>query len=235
MTTILEDLLPRQERTTMAENIYEDIKQLLLSGAIPPGEKLTLRGLADIFGASPMPVRDAVARLVIEGALEMLPNRSVRVFKPSLAEFREIVTLRCCLEGLATACATERLDDETLARIAECVERYEQAGHQEKINTEFVIASNRELHFTLYRVCEMPRLVSMIENIWTQIAPLFALSMSIQERGTEHWESFGHHRRLLEALMRRDPEAARQAVVDDIRDAAIYIESVQVFKEHRER
>lgn len=229
MNVSLETLLPRQERTTMAEHIYEDMKQLLLSGAVPPGEKFTLRGLAQVFGASAMPVRDAVARLVIEGALEMMPNRSVRVFKPTLAEFREIVTLRCSLEGLATERAVAHMDEATLARIIDCAQRYEHAGHQEKVDTEFVIASNRDLHFTLYEVCAMPRLVSIIENIWTQIAPLFALSMSIRERGTEHWESFGHHRRLLEALERRDAEAARQAIVADIRDAAVYIESAQAF------
>ena len=52
----------------MADKVYLDIKRLLLSGAIPPGEKVTLRGLAQGIGTSPMPVRDAVTRLVIEGA-----------------------------------------------------------------------------------------------------------------------------------------------------------------------
>ena len=70
----------------------------------------------------------------------------------------------------------------------------------------------------------MPKLISMIENIWIQIAPLFALSMSTQGREVDRWESFSHHDRLLDALMARDGEAAKQAVIADIRDAATYIE-----------
>jgi DNA-binding GntR family transcriptional regulator len=70
----------------------------------------------------------------------------------------------------------------------------------------------------------MPLLVTMIENIWLQIAPLFSLSMSSKDRKSESWESFSHHDTLLQALRRRDPDGARDAVVADISDAAAFIE-----------
>lgn len=224
MNNVLEGLLERQERTTMAEKVYDDIKRLLVSGAIPPGQRLTLRGLAKVLGTSPMPVRDAVTRLVHDGALDMLPNRSVQVFKPTLAQFREIVVLRCCLEGLAAHEATGRLDAATLKKIVASARRYERAGHQKKVDTAAVIESNRELHFLIYRASGMPMLVSMIDNIWTQIAPVFALSMSVKDRTIEDWESFRHHERLIEALRTGDANAARDAVVADISDAAEFIE-----------
>lgn len=224
MNKVLESLLERQERTTMADKVYEDIKRLLISGAIPPGERLTLRGLAKVLGTSPMPVRDAVTRLVNDGALHMLPNRSVQVFKPTLEQFREIVTLRCCLEGLAAHHATGKVDAATMKSIAASAAKYERAGHQKKVDTAAVIETNRELHFLLYRASGMPMLVNMIDNIWTQIAPVFALSMSVKERTIDDWESFRHHKRLIEALTDKDPDAARDAVVEDIRDAAEFIE-----------
>ncbi|KAG1244152.1 hypothetical protein G6F65_021971 [Rhizopus arrhizus] len=82
--SILEGLLDKQERVTVADQIYQQTRQLLMSGAVPPGEKITLRGLAAALNTSPMPVREAVNKLVAEGALEMLPSRGLRVPKPSL-------------------------------------------------------------------------------------------------------------------------------------------------------
>jgi len=225
MTSVLEGLLERQERTTMADKVYEDIKRLLISGAIPPGERLTLRGLAKVLGTSPMPVRDAVTRLVNDGALDMLPNRGVRVFKPTLNQFREIVTLRCCLEGLAACEGAKRIWSSTLKRIEVSARAYERLGHQAKTDTPKLIELNREMHFQLYNASGMPMLVSLIDNIWTQIAPVFALSMNVKERTVDDWESFRHHERLLEALREKDGDAARDAVVNDIQDAAKFIEN----------
>src|SRR5690606_40473855 len=102
--------------------------------------------------------------------------------------------------------------------------QYECAVHQKQVDHAAVNETNRELHFLLYRASGMPMLVNMIANIWTQIAPVFALSMSVKERTIDDWESFRHHKRLIEALTDKDPDAARNAVVEDIRDAAEFIE-----------
>ncbi|MBB1596527.1 GntR family transcriptional regulator [Achromobacter sp. UMC46] len=222
--SILEGLLDKQERVTVADQIYLQTRQLLMSGAVPPGEKVTLRGLAAALNTSPMPVREAVNRLVAEGALEMLPSRGLRVPKPSLPKFREIVRIRCCLEGFAAAEAVKVISDETVARIERHAQDFDKLGHQRKIDTLKTIEANRNLHFTLYEAAAMPLLVTMIENIWLQIAPLFSLSMSSKDRQSESWESFSHHDALLAALRRRDAEGARDAVVADISDAAAYIE-----------
>lgn len=222
--TILEGLLNKQERVTVADQIYQRTRQLLMSGAVPPGEKVTLRGLAAALNTSPMPVREAVNKLVAEGALEMLPTRGVRVPKPSLTKFREIVRIRCCLEGFAAAEAAKVIDDATVVRIERYAHEFDKLGHQRKIDTLKTIDANRNLHFTLYEAAGMPLLVTMIENIWLQIAPLFSLSMSSKDRKSESWESFDHHDHLLQALRRRDAEAARDAVVADISDAAAFIE-----------
>ncbi|AEC21977.1 GntR family transcriptional regulator [Pusillimonas sp. T7-7] len=226
MSNTLEGLLLRQERTTMADKVYLDIKRLLLSGMIPPGQKVTLRGLAKSIGTSPMPVRDAVTRLVIEGALNMLPSRGLRVYKPTLHEFHEIVKLRCCLEGYATKEAVAVMDQKTVNKIKASIRKFDRLGHKKEMDMAAVIEANRDIHFALYAAAGMPRLETIIENIWTQIAPLFALSMNRADRRSEKWESFAHHDDLLLALLARDGQAAQDAVVADIRDAAAYIERI---------
>ncbi|MHA3904627.1 GntR family transcriptional regulator [Castellaniella sp. WN] len=224
MDGVLESLLQKQERVTVADQIYNETRQLLMSGAVPPGEKVTLRGLAAVLNTSPMPVREAVNRLVAEGALEMLPSRGLRVPKPNLSKFREIVRIRLCMEGFAAAEATRVIDDETVSDIQGYADEFQRLGRQSRIDVLKTVEANRNLHFCLYRASGMPMLVSMIENIWLQIAPLFSLSMGSRDRKSDSWESFGHHDDLLRFLRLRDPEGVRDAVVADISDAASYIE-----------
>ncbi|WP_299361194.1 GntR family transcriptional regulator [uncultured Paracoccus sp.] len=224
MTSAFDGLVKRQPRTTIADEVYEDIRRLLMTGAIPPGEKITLRGLAALTGTSPMPVRDAVRRLVTEGAFDLMPSRGLRVHKPSLFEFREVVKIRLALEGLATEEAVAHLTAKDIDRIAALVARYEAVGKAEPLDPVQVIDANRRLHFALYEASRMPVLVNMIETIWLKVSPIFSLSMSSKDRRADAWESFDHHRRLLVALERRDAAMARLAVVSDIQDAACYIE-----------
>ncbi|RUR32671.1 GntR family transcriptional regulator [Vreelandella nanhaiensis] len=230
MANKIEGRLGRYQRKSLADQVYLDLKKLLLSGAIAPGEKVTLRGLAESIGTSPMPVRDAVRRLVSERALEMLPNRTLCVPTPSLAQFREIVAIRCSLEGLATEAAAVKLPSAALAEIYGAKDRYEAIARAEVVSTEDMVEANRELHFTLYSESGMPVLVSIIEGLWVQVAPVFSLSMSTKVREVENMESFHHHLRLVAALECRDAAAARDAVVADIQDAAHFIEHAGVLR-----
>ena len=69
--------MPRLQRNTLNEEVYEQLKQALMTGRIAPGATMTIRSLAASFGISPMPVREALRRLVAEHVLFLLPNRSV--------------------------------------------------------------------------------------------------------------------------------------------------------------
>ena len=69
--------VPKLSRSTLNEEVYEELKQALISGKIAPGSTMTIRSLAQSFGISIMPVREALRRLVAEHVLVLLPNRSV--------------------------------------------------------------------------------------------------------------------------------------------------------------
>ena len=79
------------ESTTVAARVYQELKDYLAAGQLMPGQKLTLRELASALGVSPMPVREAVGRLTAEGALEVLPNRRIRVPLMAKAKFSEVL------------------------------------------------------------------------------------------------------------------------------------------------
>src|SRR5918998_5251248 len=91
----------RLERVTLGERVHAELRDRLMSGELAPGQKMSLRSVAETLGVSIMPVREAVARLVSDGSLEVLPNRAVRVPLMNLARFRELTIVRLAVEGFA--------------------------------------------------------------------------------------------------------------------------------------
>jgi DNA-binding GntR family transcriptional regulator len=210
-------------RTTAADNVYTKLRMLLLTGAMPPGQKLTLRGLADQFGTSMMPVRDAVRRLTAEGGLQMFANRTVRVNAPTAAQFAEIIKIRCALEGLAAENACRQITPAELHKLRHHAQRFDKEGHKPRPNPTLLARVNRELHFGVYRAARMPLLLEMIEGLWIQVAPAISSTLRHATRGITQWESFDHHAKLIDSLTRRDTVRARQAVMADIRDTGNFI------------
>ena len=98
------------QRETLGERVTGELRALLVAGRLAPGEKLSLRRVAEALGVSMMPVREAVSRLAADRALEVLPGRAVRVPVLSLAQFRELTRLRLVVEGFAAEEASAQGD-----------------------------------------------------------------------------------------------------------------------------
>src|SRR5262249_18516943 len=94
------------EYKTLNDRAYDEIKKGLMAGKISPGQPVVIRTLAENYGISATPVREALQRLVAERLLEMLPNRSIAVPELSAEKFVELVRIRTALEGLAAELAT---------------------------------------------------------------------------------------------------------------------------------
>jgi DNA-binding GntR family transcriptional regulator len=213
-------------RQTVADNVYQQLKILLLDGEVHPGERMTLRTLAQTLNTSPMPVREAASRLVSEGAWLSSPNKGFFVPEPNIVQLREIVTIRCHVEGLAALHAAINITAEELVTLESHVLEFDRLGSAEEKDVRRIIQANRKLHFLVYNASRMPMLVKIIESIWLKVAPIFAQTMHKQGRELQAWSSFSHHRNLLHAIQHQDAIRAQQAIVADIADAAAYIETV---------
>src|SRR5688500_16434787 len=110
--------MPKLQRNTLNEEVYQQLKQALMTGRIAPGSTMTIRSLAASFGISPMPVREALRRLVAEHVLVLLPNRSVSLPIITRERFREITRIRTSLEGLAAEEATPLVTPDVAQRMA---------------------------------------------------------------------------------------------------------------------
>lgn len=211
----LELEMPKLQRNTLNEEVYQQLKHALMTGRIAPGSTMTIRSLAKSFGISPMPVREALRRLVAEHVLVLLPNRSVSLPIITRERFREITRIRTSLEGLAAEEATPLIAADTIKRMAAINDEMERPGSTK--GPEYLV-KNREFHFCLYQSSRLPTLVKIIEALWLQIGPL--LTIQQEEFSTEAVIVQTQHRRLLKALKKGDAAEARDAIVNDIEDAA---------------
>lgn len=216
---------------TKGDTAYDRIAALLTSGRVAPGERLSLRDLAERLGTSTMPIRAAVARLAEDGALEVSPNRAVRVPVMSRARFVELADLRQQLEGLAAeraALAATKADIAAIARIerafAATVASRQPDGGQ-------AVALNRDLHFAIYAAARMPLLQGAIERLWLLAGPVLNLDMRADPRRLAHTPAPRYHAEALAALRARDGTTARAAIAGDIAEAAAFILARGVLKE----
>ena len=202
-------------RDTLQAQAYNKLREALMTGMIIPGCDLTLRATAETMGTSPMPVRDAVRRLEIEHALVARSNRTLGVPEMTYAALIELREVRVALEGLAAEKAALLI---TAGELDIVERRYrEMAAAAEAGDHAGYLRANWAFHSAVYRASRSQFLVSIIEPMWMRIGPYVRLMLP-DRAGLVG--SLGNHLRVLEALRRRNPAAARQAIGQDIWDSA---------------
>lgn len=217
---------------TLSARVYQDLRELIISGQLQPGERLTLAGMATALGTSVMPVREALNKLAADDALEILPNKSVRVPLITRARFQELVVIRLVVEGLAVETAATRITAAQLRTLAglEQAFRREIALSQPDVNQ--IIQINKRFHFTAYAAAQMPVLMGLIEGLWLRIGPVLNLDLRNQgSRRRSDLPSVTAHSALLQAMRAGDGVAARTALASDINSAAEVILSGNGLKE----
>ena len=195
----------------VAARVHEWLRLQLMRSRFRPGEKLKLRNLAEELGVSPTPVREALGRLVSEGALEQVDHRSARVPVLSDERLREVCELRSDLEGKAAARAAELAGPADADRLAAIHGRMS-AARVEGRGTEMLV-ENERFHMELCALARMPVLLRLVEGLWLQCGPLnAALSrMRFLHRPEEH-----PHNEVIRGIRRGDGALARLAIQRDI-------------------
>lgn len=198
--------------------VYQEIRHSLMVGTFAPGEKVSLRSLAQQVGTSLTPVRGAVNRLIAEGAFEVLPNRWVVI--PSMTEekFEEIVHWRVQLETSATRSAVEHIDARLLKQI-EKINRDMIKSVKDTGDRTSLLARNYEFHFAIYRASGSHILLPMIESLWLQAGPFTFYSISSPR---DLWDA-KFHDAVIEAIRAGDAKGAAAAIKKDILNTANFL------------
>jgi DNA-binding GntR family transcriptional regulator len=209
---------PVEREDTLAEKVHARLRGALVGGRLVPGQKLVHRQLAAELGVSPTPVREALLRLVSEGALELDARGIAWVPRLAPERYAEIMDLRVELEGRAAARAAGLATAAEVAALRRVHARLMQGRGSG--DGAIVLAENERFHFGVVALARMPVLRRMVETLWTQAGP----TISLLSRVPRPVAPEGHpHDALLRALEARDAGAARGAVERDLREHAAII------------
>lgn len=215
-------------RPTLGRQVQGRLRQLIVAGVLSPGDKVSLRTVAGKLGVSMQPVREAVSSLVADRALEVLPNRAVRVPILSRSQFRELTAIRLAIEGFAAARAAQFRTAHDLDEMRRLDAEFRRQGASHPPDLPAAVAANKDFHFAVYRAAALPELLPIIEGLWLRIGPVLNVDLRSNISKTRVGKSAGHHGRLVAAISAGDGRAARRALAADISGAARHIEAQDV-------
>jgi DNA-binding GntR family transcriptional regulator len=204
--------------TTVQERVYQELRDALFQGRFLPGEVLTIRALAAALGTSPMPVREAIQRLVTENALTQLPNRTFQVTALTSETYDEWIRLRCEIEGYAAQRAALRATPAICRKLREINRAFGQAIEAEDASR--MLQGNQHFHFAVYEAAESETLLKIIGSLWLRFGPVLAFVQHVEGSIEMFRRGVAVHERVVAAMERHDPDEARFALALDIRAAA---------------
>lgn len=192
---------------SLRDEAYETIKQRIILCVFRPGEALSEAAVATGLGLGRTPVRQAFDRLMRDGLVEVLPRKGILVRPISHDEVREMVDVRLLNEGFCARLAAERAEPQVLAALAANVA--DGAAAAAAGDVPALMALDRAFHTTISAAARNAVLGEILKNLHERAQRVWYVSL----RDTEHHRRVvDEHAAIVEALQRRDPDAAEAAV-----------------------
>jgi DNA-binding GntR family transcriptional regulator len=151
-------------KTQLRYMIAARIRTAILANDIKPGEWLRQEQLAQQFGVSQTPVREALHDLVGEGIVERVPYRGIRVIEFSIADLRDLYLCRAFIEGLAARYAAQNISPEEIAELEKLSSQIENARAEKKWNEYRQL--NRQFHQAIYTASRHAYLIRTLNQMW---------------------------------------------------------------------
>lgn len=207
----------RSDSLTAQDLVLDAVREAILTGIIVPGARLRQEELAELFGTSRIPVREALRALEYEGLLTSEPHRGFTVTSLDADDIEEVYELRILLEGQAVRLAIPMMTDEDLTDLEDLFQAVRAASTPDE-----QLAARERFYMRLYSITARPRLVGLIARLRQEVARALRWA-TIQHSGATH-EAFydaiktgdteravaqlaGHYRRVASLIRRHIKEA----------------------------
>lgn len=196
-------------RSTTAQIVATKLRDEIQEGVLAPGTRLRQNEVAERFGVSTTPVREAFAQLQAEGLVRIDPHRGAVVFHPTAEDLLEYYEIREALETLAVSHAAQRMTQDIADELSDLIERMRRTTHPRRW-----LQMNDEFHLKLYEAARRPRLSALIANLRDASNPYIYMFVANQKPTDE---ADAEHRQILDACLAGDSRAAQRAIRDHLR------------------
>lgn len=198
-----------------SQRVANELGQRILTGDLAPGTRIRQEQIAEEFGVSRLPIREALRILELRGLVTLVPSTGAWVSSMNLAECQETYLIRERVEPLALGQAVNNVSTKTVDRLSQLTKEMEDC----KEVGDFV-ELDREFHLISFQDAGMPTLLEMVEKLWNTTQHYRrAYVQLIGPEGLE--ETHLEHRVLLAAIRRRDARSAEELLGMHIRKTRI--------------
>jgi DNA-binding GntR family transcriptional regulator len=189
----------------LRDRVYETLEEMIIYGALAPGEHLVEAEIAKQLGISRIPVREGLQLLARDGWIDLRPRQGAFVHQPGVREVDDVFTVRTLLEVESTRLAAGKATAESIRDLREIQQMGSDAlaGPDER---ELVML-NSQFHARITRIGENEVLAELIARLDKRIRWLFA--PVVRSRGSNSWKE---HLEIVEAIAARDPDRASDAM-----------------------
>jgi DNA-binding GntR family transcriptional regulator len=191
---------------TLREKIVETIRNAIVNGQLASGTRVAEPDLADKFGISRTPIREAFRQLESEGFITVIPRKGAIVASLSPKDVADYYDLKAVLEGYAARSAAKKLTPKDIEKM-ESVNRQMEAAAAKK-DVRKVLSLHNEFHDIFLRSCGNEKLHSIVQNLVMQFQRFrLILAMPGRVEGIIH-----QHREIVEAFRKQDSALAESLV-----------------------
>ncbi|MEW6548914.1 MAG: GntR family transcriptional regulator [Spirochaetota bacterium] len=195
---------------TIARKIYGDLRQEIIEGRMQPGFMLGEQELADQYGASKMPVREALHQLCQEGYLISYPRRGYVVSNITEEDFFEVQQVRMVLEILALDLIAKKAEGEDIARLRSVLGEYKET-EDPRAEMAQLHSINTRFHLGLAKLSGNKRLYDALNHLIGEVSRAGYRFYSLAKLKERHF-----HERIIDALLERDAEKAKEVLREDL-------------------
>lgn len=198
---------PIERHQTLREKILETIREAILKGTLKPGEKVAEPDLAERFGISRTPIREAFRQLESEGYLTVIPRKGAVVAALSEQDVQEFYAIKSILEGYAAELAADRLEEKDIDRLVQINEKLKLLEKEGDVKTFFRV--HNEFHELFLKAAGNKKLYDLVQQLGLKFNRLRMASLSVDGRMAI---SVAEHERLIEAFRKHDGIEAENLV-----------------------
>lgn len=191
--------------------VYLRLRDMVLYGDLMPGQAVTIQGLTERLSAGMTPVREAIRRLISQGALELQGNRRVCVPLLTAADIDEIIVAREWLDPYLTRLAVGHVTPADIAALTRLDQTLDGAIRQGDLRGYLHL--NHQFHLAIYRLAQSPILADLAEGLWLRFGP--SMRVLCGRLGTQNLPD--NHKQTLNAMQAGNYDAAAAAIAADVR------------------
>lgn len=191
---------------TLADSLFERLRQAVVEGGIAPGSKISEPELARRFGVSRGPLREAIGRLEAAGLVTRRANVGARVVTLSAEGLIEIYQVREALEGMAARLAAERMTGQEIEAMQDLLMRHRERVDLDGGQAYFQQEGDLDFHYRIVQASRSQRLIGILCDDLYHLARMYRFQFGMASRRAR--KALAEHGMILDAIADRDGESA---------------------------